>query len=371
MKKRITHDSIHGSYYLPNELWTIIDTPEFQRLRDIKQTGNTYLVYMCANHTRFEHSLGVAYLCGLYGKRILHIIKDEELPIIFTKRDILILQIAGLCHDLGHSAFSHLFDSNILPALNKDIENFHFTHETASFLILSRLNSRLNILTHEELCLVGKLIYGSYYKVDKFLKTELKWNDLDNSRIFMFQILSNEIHNNTHLCSHLCNETNLECNGYSVDVDKFDYLKRDSLFTGIKDTFDYMRLIEFSELEKINITSDVTHYIIKYDKKAHELIKSMWTARNDLHRRVYKHRVVKIIDEMYVKAFIASAPYLNFTSETGEIFNIKDIYKDMSAYCKLTDKVIYQIMELSDKFPDNKDLKLIKNVQFRILNDLN
>ena len=266
LKKRITHDAIHGSYYLPNELWSIIDTPEFQRLRDIKQTGNTYLVYMCANHTRFEHSLGVAYLCGLYGKRILNIIKDEELSINFTKRDILILQIAGLCHDLGHSAFSHLFDNSILPALNKDIENFHFSHETASFLILSKINSKLNILTSEELGLVGKLIYGSHNKVDNSLKDILKWTDLDDHRTFMFQILSNEVNNNNHNCSHLCNETNLECNGYSVDVDKFDYLKRDSLFTGIKDTFDYMRLIEFSELEKI---TDTECYILKYDKKTH------------------------------------------------------------------------------------------------------
>ncbi len=381
-KKRLIHDAVHGSFYLPHDIWRIIDTPEFQRLRDIKQTGNSYLVYMCANHTRFEHSLAVAYLCGVYGRKILSILNGLEdgllvnessecslnqkssIKELFNQRDIFVLQVAGLCHDLGHACFSHLFDNVILPALNPD-KVLNFKHETASFLILERINQRLKILTEEELTLVGKLIYGSSSKVHSDLTDRLKWTDKDYIRTFMFQILSNEIMNNQHHCSHLCNNTNSVCNGYGVDVDKFDYIKRDGLFTGVKTTFDCMRLIELCQI----YINEQDHYILSYDKKAHELIRSMWTDRNDLHRRVYQHKTVKCIDAMYTRAFIASAPYLNFKSEdTGLIYNIKDIYQDMSAYCQLTDKIIHTISELVHMpLSRNPDIHLINRVKKRQL----
>ena len=282
----------------------------------------------------------------------------KDLSLNFNKRDITVLQIAGLCHDLGHTAFSHLFDNEILPSLNPLAG---FKHETASFLILEMINQRLNILNPDELNLVGKLIYGSYSKVHPDLKDRLVWTEVDHQRTFLFQILSNEIHNNNHRCSHLCNDTNIEANGYSVDVDKFDYLKRDCLFTGIKETFDYTRLIELIKLQKQD-----NRIVLFYDKKAHELIKSMWTARNDLHRRVYQHRVVKCIDKMYVNAFIAASPYLYFKGKT-EILNIKDIHLDMVAYCRLTDNIINTIADLALMHPEIPDLKLIDRVRNRKL----
>lgn len=369
-KKRIIHDAIHGSFYLPNDIWRIIDTPEFQRLREIKQTGNAYLVYMCANHTRFEHSIGVAHLCGQYGNKILTYLNKQsflnktintdfnEQYKIFTDRDVFLLQVAGLCHDLGHACFSHLFDNVILPALNPG-KDLNFKHETASFLILERINQRLNILTEDELNLIGKIIYGSEDKIHPSLKDRLKWTKNDQIRTFMFQILSNEENSNNHHCSHLCNETDLQCNSYGVDVDKFDYIKRDGLYTGIQTTFDIYRLIEL-----INLSIQDHRILLSYDQKAHELIRSMWVDRNDLYRRVYQHKTVKCIDAMYTKAFIASAPYLNFKSDDNDkMYNIAEIYQDMSAYCKLTDHVIHQINQIdTDLKGINPDTGLIKRI---------
>jgi HD superfamily phosphohydrolase len=90
-------DSVHGSIKLSEVEVAVLDTPEMQRLRGIKQLGFTYLVYPGANHTRFEHSVGVLHLSGRFGEQL-----GEELEKI---------RLAGLLHDLGHLPFSHLLES--------------------------------------------------------------------------------------------------------------------------------------------------------------------------------------------------------------------------------------------------------------------
>lgn len=78
-----------------------VDSSQFQRLRDLKQVGVTYLTYMCAHHTRFDHSLGVYHLAR---KLCLHLRKEQPYLNI-TEKDILCVSIAALCHDLGHGPF--------------------------------------------------------------------------------------------------------------------------------------------------------------------------------------------------------------------------------------------------------------------------
>uniref|UniRef100_A0A8C2IYD8 HD domain-containing protein n=1 Tax=Cyprinus carpio TaxID=7962 RepID=A0A8C2IYD8_CYPCA len=110
---KVVNDSIHGHIELHPLLVKIIDTPQFQRLRHIKQLGGAYWVFPGASHNRFEHSIGVAYLAGCMVKSLQE--KQPELHI--TNRDILCVTIAGLCHDLGHGPFSHLFDKKFIPAV--------------------------------------------------------------------------------------------------------------------------------------------------------------------------------------------------------------------------------------------------------------
>ena len=108
--KNTIYDNIHGDINIDPIAQSIIDTPEFQRLRYIHQTGVLYLVYPTAVHSRFEHSLGVYHLGIIMIKKL----KEKHPEININSEIILMVGIAGLCHDLGHLLFSHLFDDYFL-----------------------------------------------------------------------------------------------------------------------------------------------------------------------------------------------------------------------------------------------------------------
>ena len=110
-------DPIHGTFELHPLCCKFIDTPQFQRLRDIKQLGGTSFVYQTACHSRFEHSLGVAWLASEWGTHLQTV--QPELGI--TPAQVLCLQLAGLCHDLGHGPFSHMFDEHFIKPLMKQV----------------------------------------------------------------------------------------------------------------------------------------------------------------------------------------------------------------------------------------------------------
>uniref|UniRef100_A0A3B3VH18 HD/PDEase domain-containing protein n=1 Tax=Poecilia latipinna TaxID=48699 RepID=A0A3B3VH18_9TELE len=111
LTQTVFNDPIHGNIELHPILVKIIDTPQFQRLRNIKQLGGVYYVYPGASHNRFEHSIGVAYLAG----ELLQTLKEKQQKLRIDERDVLCVQIAGLCHDLGHGPFSHMFDLMFIP----------------------------------------------------------------------------------------------------------------------------------------------------------------------------------------------------------------------------------------------------------------
>jgi hypothetical protein len=100
------NDPIHHNIWMENLCLQIIDSPQFQRLHGLKQLGTCFYIFPGATHTRFEHSLGVAHLAERMVKGLME--KQKELGI--TAQDVLCVKIAGLCHDLGHGPFSHVFD---------------------------------------------------------------------------------------------------------------------------------------------------------------------------------------------------------------------------------------------------------------------
>lgn len=337
----IIHDAIHGSYSLPELAWIIIDTMEFQRLRGIKQTGNTCYVYPGAEHTRFQHCIGVAHLALEFGQAI----KSKD-PNIISDHHILLLCLAGLCHDLGHCAYSHLYDNYIIPMFNKDQlvtdDDFIECHEQASYLILKRIWKRVSALNEpvtglqeSDIKIIGKMILGSPDKVPQSLKEELKWTEWDLENQFIYEVVSND--------------------RTGIDVDKFDYLKRDSHYTGIPCTFDPQRLMTFLSLKQRK-----GQCVVDYLRKSDELIKSMWLSRDDLHRRAYQHRVVKCLDMMTIDMF----RYCADAKIPGTDTKLRDAHRDLDSYLRLTDSKIISMVE---GVPEANEI--LKRIQSRNLWD--
>uniref|UniRef100_A0A4W2FKI5 Deoxynucleoside triphosphate triphosphohydrolase SAMHD1 n=1 Tax=Bos indicus x Bos taurus TaxID=30522 RepID=A0A4W2FKI5_BOBOX len=129
---KVINDPIHGHIEFHPLLMRIIDTPQFQRLRYIKQLGGGYYVFPGASHNRFEHSLGVGYLAG----RLVRELSEKQPELQISERDILCVQIAGLCHDLGHGPFSHMFDGRFIPLARPEIK---WTHEQGSVMMFEHL----------------------------------------------------------------------------------------------------------------------------------------------------------------------------------------------------------------------------------------
>ena len=97
----------------------IVDTPQFQRLRYLKQTGVCHFVYPNATHTRFQHSIGVGHLAFKFAEKL-----RKENPHLVDEKDSVCVMIAGLCHDLGHGPFSHLWEGFVHEVGRKNNDEY-------------------------------------------------------------------------------------------------------------------------------------------------------------------------------------------------------------------------------------------------------
>ena len=179
-RETIFNDPVHGSITLNPLLLSIIDTPQFQRLRYIKQLGAFYWVYQGACHNRFEHSIGTAYLCG----KFIRCLQDKHKDLI-SKKDVHCVEVAGLCHDMGHGPFSHVFDKQYR---NMVAESSDWTHEEGScdmFDYMLRNNSvvreKFQTLGLDEKLvkdlIMGKDPRGKDDKVETLNTTTRKWGN--------------------------------------------------------------------------------------------------------------------------------------------------------------------------------------------------
>jgi len=238
---KLVSDAVHGLFRLDPDALAICDTPEFQRLRELKQLGLSHYVYPCASHSRFEHSLGTYVLADRW---VTHFqVCQPSLGI--SRKECKLVAIAGLCHDLGHGPFSHLWDNEVLPRLREvgRLDSREWTHEKMSCQMLEHLweengleektdtDSRdgivgTDITAIQELISIDKKDYddaGRYHGLHS-KRPQLKLG----GKMFLYEIVANGRN--------------------SVDIDKIDYLMRDGRACDVQHNFDPSRLLQLSKV---------------------------------------------------------------------------------------------------------------------------
>jgi HD superfamily phosphohydrolase len=233
-KLKIINDPVHGFIKIPYEiLFDVIEHPIFQRLRRISQTGLLNLIFPGATHTRFHHALGAMHLMF----KALENLKLKGIKI--SKEEEKSALLAILLHDIGHGPFSHALE-NIL------IEDWH--HEKLSLLLMEQLNAEF----HGELTLAIEMFKGKYH------------------RKFFNQLISSQI-----------------------DVDRLDYLKRDSFFSGVSEgNVNAQRIISM-----MNVSGDE----LVIDAKGIYSIENYLTARMFMYWQVYFHKTASLAEHLLVK----------------------------------------------------------------------
>ncbi|KAJ2387693.1 hypothetical protein GGI05_004010 [Coemansia sp. RSA 2603] len=296
---KYVNDPIHGYIDLSETTLQFVDTPQFQRLRHLKQLGSSYYVFPGGSHNRFEHCIGTSHLAG----EVLRGLAQRQPELDITERDLRCVTLAGLCHDLGHGPFSHVFDNEFIPRV---CGNTSWSHEEGSEMMLHYAIDDNNIDIDEgDVTFIKKLIRGSR-------------TGAGDEKLFLFDIVANQR------------------NG--VDVDKFDYIQRDCYNVGVKSSYDFSRLM---------LNSRVIDDQICYNHKEAYNLAEMFHTRYSLHKRVYSHRAAKAIEFMLVDAMIIANPVLRISDAIG----------DPRLYQNLTDEVLRDIDRSSE--PELKDARNI------------
>lgn len=326
---KMINDNIHGHMTFPTVAMLIVDTPQFQRLRNIKQLGNNHFVFPGATHSRFQHSLGVGHLAAKFALAL----RDQK-PDLVDQKDVDCVMIAGLCHDLGHGPWSHFWEGYI-KFVNKG-EDMH--HEDLSIQMLDRLldvnNLRPKLLAYgideTDILFIKELIAGPIDPEtglpSRKPQGDNTWPYRGRSEVkgFLYEIVANKE------------------NG--IDVDKWDYFLRDDQALKIGITFKYERFIACARLMRHDPSSQDRHRICIRDKEA-DNIREMFIDRARLHRHGYQHRVTKTIDVMLMDALKEADSCISVKGSDGKMYPPSQCHKDIVAYEKLTDSVFQKILE--------------------------
>lgn len=250
-----------------------MDTEQFQRLRYISQLSFVNHVYPSAMYSRFEHSIGTFHLASELIKLIQQQIINENLDINLSDEDIKCVEIAALCHDLGHGPYSHLWEQAVVDNLNTISGDKHKTHEELSCEILSdvlKVKKVKDAINFDSAAIdrTSRMILGKYDK------------QKDSNKKFLFEIVANK-------------ESGL-------DVDKFDYLSRDVIYLG------------WSNKNKIDDIKRIVHFtrVLEYKSewrlamRDREIfnIHDIFYCRHMLFRYGHQHKTVKALDCMFKNA---------------------------------------------------------------------
>ncbi|MCH1611680.1 MAG: HD domain-containing protein [Flavobacteriales bacterium] len=298
MSKKI-NCPLYGFISITPRMRCIIDTPEFKRLHNLRQLGLTYLIYPSANHTRFEHSLGVSHLA----KILTTSLQKNQPELGITDNEIELIQIAGLIHDIGHGPFSHLYDYEFSPGCH---------HEKRGQILFCEMVSKYNLsFTQNEINFIIDCIDPP---------KELERN-------FKYQIVSNKI------CS--------------IDVDKIDYIQRDNYHLGFGLNEKYLRLIHDCRVVRFNGC-----LVLGWPNKLEDEVLSLFASRYRLHKKVYNHHTVKSAEYSLInllkKILEFEVPWNSLTDNiismpiNDEVINMKEEFDKREFPKLLNEDVLYE-----------------------------
>jgi HD superfamily phosphohydrolase len=278
-------DPIHGYVYITEQEKQVIDSYPVQRLRRLRQLAGAEYVYPGANHTRFEHSIGVMYLAG-------RVVANPNISRHVDEDEREMIKLAGLLHDVGHGPFSHVFEYLL------DKEKNGKTHEDLTRWIItnSELKDKVKRIGYnpEE---IGRLATGRLHR---------------SKKAFMDQIVSS-----------------------AVDVDKQDFIVRDTHHTGAEYGFiDIFRLIHALDVLGENLAVDLG---------ALSALESLLIARIESFKSIYFHRVGRAAQIMMALAMENANEELGLTEfKTPEEYMAMDDYTvwTMLKECKKSSKII-------------------------------
>ncbi|BDB53259.1 HD domain-containing protein [Flavobacterium ammonificans] len=316
-KLKIFNDPIYGFITIPNALiYDLIQHPYFQRLRRISQMGLSYLVYPGANHTRLHHALGCMHLM----QKAVEVLRFKG--VVISEAEENALYIAILLHDIGHGPFSHAMERSIV----EDVQ-----HEAISLLFMNQLNIEFD----GQLSLAIQVFKGEYH------------------RKFMLQLISSQL-----------------------DMDRMDYLKRDSFYSGVAEgNVNSERLIQM-----MNVVDDV----LVIEEKGIYSVEKFLMSRRLMYWQVYLHKTSLVAELILTKVLkrakeltlhgiqlSCSEPLLFFMQNRVNIENFNVITLDL--FSQLDDFDIISALKSWQKHDDfilsslskmiiNRDLPKIKVV---------
>lgn len=279
-KLKIINDPVHGFIKIPYEIiFDIMEHRCFQRLRRISQTGLLSLIFPGATHTRFHHAIGAMHLMF----NALEILKQKGVKISMEEEKGAMLAV--LLHDVGHGPFSHALE-NIL------MDNWH--HEKLSLLLMEQLNEEFS----GELTIAIQMFQGKYH------------------RKFFNQLISSQL-----------------------DVDRLDYLKRDSFYTGVSEgNINTQRI-----LSTLNVLDDE----LVLDEKGIYSIEHYLVARMFMYWQVYYHKAAVLAENLLIKIMNRAKTLVSQNVKVEASENLKYfLYRESST--QATEEDIARFMELDD-----------------------
>ncbi|WP_423999702.1 HD domain-containing protein [Maribacter sp. IgM3_T14_3] len=249
-KLKIFNDPIYGFIRIPNTLiFDLIADPYFQRLRRISQMGLSYLVYPGAHHTRFHHALGCMYLM----QKAIQVLRFKGVEITAEEQDGLLIAI--LLHDIGHGPFSHAMEHSIVEGVS---------HEFISLQFMQDLNKRFNGSLTEAI----SIFTGNH------------------SKKFLNQLVSSQL-----------------------DMDRLDYLKRDSFYTGVAEGN--------TNAERLITMLNVVDGNLVVEEKGIYSVEKFLMARRFMYWQVYLHKTAVVAERLLINILKRA----RFLIEKGETLN--------------------------------------------------